>query len=122
LQKNPIVQQQKEIFDALSLLSEDGCDTDEIPGGHGEFGHEITNPIPTKTLFGSTSYLAQLRTPDGTKVLYARQGSLKSPVSDHPVDAYVISHPDSGQLAVLYLSPYHKRNSEKVPRGFTIAG
>jgi len=120
LQENPVFQQQKALFDAMSLMCEDGCETDEIPGGYGEFGYEVTNPIPTKTVFGSTSYLARLRAPDGTKVLYKRRGSTDSPVSSHPVDEYVISHPDGRQLATLYLSPYHKRNSEKKPRGFNL--
>ena len=120
LNANPIFQERKALFDAMSLLGEDGCETDEIPGGHGEFGHSVTNPIPTKTVFGSTSYLASLRAPDGEKVVYDREGSLASPVSTHPVDAYVISHPDGRRLATLYLSPYHKRNSAKAPNGFSL--
>jgi hypothetical protein len=34
---------------------------------------------------------------------------------------YTVRHPDGSVLATLYLSPYHKRNSEKAPRGFTLA-
>lgn len=120
LQDNPIFQRQKALFDAMSLMCDDGCETDEIPGGYGEFGHEVTNPIPTKTVFGSTSYLARLRTLNGAKVLYERRCSTSSPVSNHPVDEYGILHPDGHQLAILYLSPYHKRNSEKAPRGFRL--
>ncbi len=120
LQANPIFQEQKTLFDAMSLMCEDGCETDEIPGGYGEFGYDPTNPIPTKTVFGSTSYLARLRAPDAAKVVYERQGSFSSPVHSDPIDGYTISHPDGRQLAVLYLSPYHKRNSEKAPRGFTL--
>jgi hypothetical protein len=120
LQENPIFQEQKALFDAMSTMCEDGCETDEIPGGHGEFGHAVTNPIPTKTVFGSTSYLARLRSSDGAKVVYEREGSLSSPVSSHPIDGYGISHPDGRRLATLYLSPYHKRNSERAPRGFTL--
>src|SRR3972149_6056545 len=115
LQENPIFQQQKALFDAMILMCEDGCETDEIPGGYGEFGHEVTNPIPTKTVFGSTNYLARLRASDGTKVLYERRGSTSSPVSSHPVDEYVISQPDGRPPAVLRLAPSPKRNSEKAP-------
>lgn len=120
LQENPAFQQQKDLFDAMSTMCEDGCEMDEIPEGYGDFGYDITNPIPTKTVFGSTSYLARLRSHDGAKVIYNRQGSLSSPVSSHPIDGYTISHPDGKELAILYLSPYHKRNSEKVPEGFTL--
>ncbi len=122
LQANPTFQDQKELFDAMSVMCVGGCETDEIPGGYGEFGYDIANPIPTKTVFGSTSYLAKLRLPEGTKVLYERQGSVSSPVSPDPVDAYNILHPDGRQLAVLYLSPYQMRNSEKAPRGFGLLG
>jgi hypothetical protein len=120
LQENPLFQEQKALFDAMSAMCEDGCETDEIPGSYGEFGHDVTNPIPTRTVFGSTSYLARLRSHDGAKVIYERQGSLPSPVDPHPIDTYTISHPDGKQLAILYLSPYQKRNSEKAPRGFTL--
>lgn len=120
LQSNPIFQRQKQIFDLMSAMCEDGCDTDELPNGHGEFGHEPTNPIPTKTVFGSTSYLARLRAPDGAKVLHERKGSLIAEVSPHPIDEYTISHPNGTVLATLYLSPYQKTNSEKAPTGFTL--
>lgn len=120
LQENPIFKEQKALFDAMSTMCEDGCETDEIPGGHGEFGHAVTNPIPTKTVFGSTSYLARLQSSDGAKVVYEREGSLSSPVSPSPIDAYAISHQDGRRLATLYLSPYHKRNSERAPKGFSL--
>ena len=110
LKANKTFQDQRELYDLLNELCEGGCVTDELPGSSGDFGYDITNPIPTKTVFGSTSYLAKLRLPDGTKVLYERQGSVSSPVSPDPVDAYNIMHPDGRQLAVLYVSPYQKRN------------
>jgi hypothetical protein len=120
LQENPIFKEQKALFDAMSMMCADGCDSDEIPGGYGEFGFAATNPIPTNTIMGSTSYLARLRSPDGAKVIYKRRGSLSSPVSQKPIDAYEIVHPDGRLLATIYLSPYHKKNSDKPPRGFTL--
>lgn len=120
LQENPVTQKQKALFDAMSRMCENGCDTDEIPGGHGEFGRDITNPIPTRTIFGSAGYLARLASTDGVNVSYKRQASFASPVSPFPVDGYAISHPNGAQLGTLYLSPYHKRNSEKAPKGFTL--
>ena len=120
IEENPMFQKQKAIFEAMNLLCQDGCETDEIPGAYGEFGHEASNPILTQTVFGSTSYLARLHAPDGAKVVYGRMGSLSSPVSLNPIDAYRISHPDGTQLATLYLSPYRKRTSAKAPEGFTL--
>ena len=120
LKKMTRYQQQKDLLDLMKTMCADGCETDEIPNGYGEFGHEPTNPIPTNTIFGSTSYLSCLRAPDGATVAYDRLGSLLSPVSFHMIDAYRILHPDGRHLAILYLSPYHKRNSEKAPRGFVL--
>jgi hypothetical protein len=103
-------------------MSEGGVDADEMPNGSGEFGLVPSNPIPCKSTFGSTSYLAGLRTPDGTKVVYERSGSFASDVSPYPVDAYMISLPNGQKLATIYISPYQKRISCKAPRGFILAG
>jgi hypothetical protein len=120
LEKNPIYQEKKALFDIMNAGCANGCETDEIPNTHGEFGYTETNPIPTNTIFGSISYLGRLQTTDGQKVVYEREGSLTSPAIEHPIDAYFISHPDGTRLATLYFSPYHKRNSEKAPRGFIL--
>ena len=37
----------------------------KVPDAYGEFGHDATNPIPTKGIPGSIAYLAKLRTEDG---------------------------------------------------------
>ena len=120
LKSNPTFKDQREIYNLLNELCEGGCVTDELPVSSGDFGYDITNPIPTRTVYGNTSYLAKLRLPDGTKVRYERQGSFSSPVSPDPVDGYEIFHPDGRQFAMLYLSPYQRRNSEKSPRGFEL--
>ena len=116
VQENPLFQQQKQIYDLMSLMCEGGCETDEMPYGHGEFGYEPTNPIPTKTIFGSKRYLARLRTQDGANVVYERRGSTTSNVTPHPIDIYEISLPNGTRLATLYLSPYQKKNSDKAPK------
>lgn len=121
LQRNPDFQKQKQLYDLMSALSADGCDADELPGASGEFGLSPSNPIPTKTILGSTNYLERLRTSDGEKVLFERIGSFSSEVTAHPVDGYAIKLPGGADLATLYLSPYQKRNSGKVPRGFILA-
>ena len=118
LQHNPIVKEEESLFELMSELCDEGCDADEIPEGYGEFGLELTNPIPTNTVFGETAYLAGLRLADGSDIHYERVGSEISPVSDNPVDVYTVSDTDGRQVAVLYLSPYNKRNSAKAPKGF----
>ena len=121
LQESPLFKQQRELFEAMSLMCEDGIDADEMPNGQGEFGMVPSNPIPCKTVFGSTAYLGRLRTPDGTKVIYERAGSVASDISSNPVDVYKISHPNGQNLATLFISPYQKRISGRPPRGFTLA-
>jgi hypothetical protein len=121
LQSLPEFQTQKKLFDAMSVMCEGGVDADEMPNGTGEFGLVSTNPIPCKTAFGSTAYLDRLRAPDGRKVAYERLGSTQSAVSPHPIDTYEVAHLTGRKLATLYISPYQKRISGKVPRGFMLA-
>jgi hypothetical protein len=121
LQSSPEVQKQKELFDAMSALCEGGVDSDEMPNGTGEFGLESTNPIPCKTVLGSTCYLGRLRAADCSKVAYQRLGTTQSATSPHPIDIYEIVHATGRKLATLYISPYHKRISRKPPRGFMLA-
>ena len=115
LNANPKFQEMKGLFEIMQSMNEDGTDEDEIPEGYGEFGYELTNPIPVNTTFGSTSYLAKLKTMNNLKVTYERIGSFSSPISNHPVDGYQISV-DGKDLATLYISCYHKKNSEKAPK------
>ena len=121
LDSSPALQQQKMIFDAMAALCEGGLDADEFPNGEGEFGLIATNPIPCRTIFGSTAYLGRLRAADGQKVNYDRIGSTTSPTVEQPIDMYLIKHPSGQELATLYISPYQRKISSKPPRGFILA-
>ena len=110
----------KELYDVMNSLSEGGCDTDEIPGAEGEFAWDVSNPVPTHTTFGSTSYLTRLRTPSGEKISYERIGSFGSPASEMPVDGYELKDAAGNELSIIYLSPDQKRNSEKPPSGLVL--
>jgi hypothetical protein len=57
---------------------------------------------------------------NGESISYERIGSFDSPASEMPVDGYEIKGPDGENLGVLYLSPYHRRNSEKAPTGLKL--
>jgi hypothetical protein len=114
---NAKIQEMKELFELMQRMNEDGTNEDEIPEGYGEFGYELTNPIPVNTAFGSASYLTKLKTLSNQKVSYERLGSFDSPVSEHPVDGYIISS-GGKELATLYFSCYHKKNSENAPQNF----
>jgi hypothetical protein len=104
-----------------AYMSASGTDQDQLENGYGEFGHALTNPIPTRAIRGSIAYLSRLRTMDGEKVRFIRHGSMQSPVSPNPVDAYRLVGPGDKPLGMLYVSPYHQRNSAKAPRGYTLA-
>lgn len=119
LNSNPKIQELKGLYKAMHALNKDGTDQDTIPNGYGEFGYDLTNPIPVNTIFGNTAYLSKLRTMNGIKVTYNRIGSFSSPISDKPVDGYEIFSNDE-KIAVLYIDPYNKKNSNKAPRNFKI--
>ena len=108
---------QKELHDVMSAMNEGGCTTDEMPNGIGEFGLEPTNPIPVNTVQGSILYLGGLRAPDGTRVNNKRLGPLKVENIQKVIDAYLITHQNGDELAIIYISPYQAKNSKKAPKG-----
>jgi hypothetical protein len=120
LNENPKFQEMKELYEAMEKLNEGGTDLDIMPEGFGEFGHDLTNPIPVNTIMGSISYLSKLRTMDGIKVEYERAGSLSAPNIKRIIDRYKISA-NGEKIATLFICPYNKKNSEKAPKGFKIA-
>lgn len=106
--------------DNMDNSNEEEIEKDTIPGGFGEFGHEMTNPIPVNTISGSLAYLEKLQTLDGNKVKYKRTGSTRVPNINKPVDAYKIF--DKGEvIATLYINAYNSQNSEKPPEGFKLS-
>ena len=115
----PKFKKQKDIFDIMKSMNKEGTDQDTIPGGYGEFGYEITNPIPVNTIFGNTSYLGKLRTLDDIKVTYERIGCFSSPVSANPIDGYII-YVNGEKITTLFIDPYNKKNSQKVPKNFIL--
>lgn len=95
--------------------------SDELPNGFGPFGLCKTNPVPIKDVFLADSYLVSLRTMDGRRVKATRIGSTDaSEVTTGSIDVYQISC-EGRDLSVIYLCPYHNRNSRKAPEGFRLA-
>lgn len=99
----------------MDALSSDGCDSDTIPGGHGILGYSSENPIPTHGVVGIYEYLDHLRDSAGNKISYTRMGTVDSPISEHPVDVYNVTSLVLQQPITLYISAYHKRNSQLSP-------
>ena len=119
LNANPEYKKIKGLYDVMHSMNKGGTDQDTIPGGYGVFGYDVTNPIPVNTIFGSTSYLGRLRTLDDIKVTYERIGSFSSPVSENPIDGYII-YSNGEKIAKLYIDPYNKKNSLKSPDNFKL--
>jgi tetratricopeptide (TPR) repeat protein len=108
----------KDFIDDTKELT--GCDADEIPGGSGPFGLTPDNPIPVKGIISNEYYLGRLRTQQGERITWERIGSRTSPLLSQPVDIYQIMNLEDVEIARLYISPYHKRVSNKAPAGFKL--
>ncbi|MFK7951137.1 MAG: hypothetical protein AB8G11_26385 [Saprospiraceae bacterium] len=92
---------------------------DMTPNGFGEFGYDVTNPIPFENISDSIAYLDKLKTTDGQIIQYERTGSTKANNIERPIDIYEISV--KGQTIVtLYISPYQEHNCMTVPKGFML--
>ncbi len=100
-------------------LYKGGTKEDTIPDGYGEFGHEVTNPIPVYTIIGNRVYLEKLRTLEDKKVQYKRIRSTSVPNIDNAIDIYEI-YDDGKVIATLYISPYNKKDSGRPPKGFKL--
>ena len=120
--ENRLHRLQKQMFQEQTLMCEEGTDSDQLPNGYGEFGLSLSNPIPCRSILGSRVYLERLRTLEGIKVYCQRIGSYHSDVTRYPVDGYAVSHTNGTALATLYVSAYQKRNSERPPLNFRLAG
>lgn len=102
-------------------LSKEGTYEDQIPEGIGEFGLDLSNPVPVNGILSSDRYLEKLKTDNGEKISWERIGSFSANNIKNSIDGYTIFDKDRKQIATIYISPYHKTNSNKVPRGFKFA-
>ena len=102
-----------------AAMGEDGCDTDEIPGGKGEFGLVVSNPVPVQGVMSSEVYLRRLQTAAGEEISWQRIGSFGSENIERPIDGYQIVDARGKEQPTIYISPYHKKTSEKAPMGYT---
>lgn len=111
----------KNAFDLIISLvgGDNGTYEDTMPEGVGEFGLDVTNPIPVNTTVGNMMYLERLQTADGVKVSYERIGQMKAPNIPSVIDGYRI-YVRGKEIAKLYICPYNKKNSERAPKGFKL--
>ncbi len=97
-----------------------GYDLDETPGGFGEFGWVVTNPIPVQGVISNEVYLKKLVTIDGSEIHWEREGSTKTDNIENAIDIYKIFDSGGSLITKLFISPYQKRISNKIPKGFML--
>ncbi len=110
------------IKDALAAMgnSPDGCTTDEIPEGYGEFGLCVTNPVPVRGTQANEVYLKSLRHNSGKAIKWTRIGSTGAPNIKKPIDIYDVTDISGENLATIYISPYQNTISKRAPKGFVL--
>jgi hypothetical protein len=111
----------KSILGAMGKIkSEKGTDQDEMPEGYGEFGLEVTNPIPMSSIPATYFYLRKLRTQNGNAITYKRIGSMRASNIESLIDSYTI-YENNVKIAILYICPYNRKDSTKTPKKFIFA-
>ncbi len=91
---------------------------DEFPNSQGEFGLELTNPVPVDGISLIQYYIRFLLTDDGQRVQFERAGSRETPQFAGPTDAYDLFTQNKTFLVRLYVNAYAGGTSEKAPKGF----
>lgn len=95
-----------------------GLQYDEIPGGYGDFGISINNPVPVNGIMSNEIYLGKLITSDGLSIKWHRLGSGGADNIDNPIDIYEITDSNGRERNTIYISPYHPSTSKKAPKGY----
>ena len=127
-EKDILQQLHDPLFDFSHYLcneNEQACSLDEIPEGVGEFGIDPKNPIPMLALFGLLNqpvqiYLNSLLTEEGKRVTGSRIGSLQVENINFSVDKWEIVDFEGNHKNFIYVSLYHKKISQKSPKGFLL--
>lgn len=98
----------------------DGATTDVIPNAYGEYGFDVTNPIPTRGVPSNEAYLKSLSLLSNESFHWERIGSFTAPNIKNPIDGYKIIADSGEYLCTIYISPYQSVISKTAPKGFYI--
>ena len=104
--------------DFISSSSISTLGGDRIPGAHGRFGLDVTNPIPVKGFTGLENYLLHLSNSCGKKISWKRSGSTSSDNIDGMIDIYIPVDDRGKEYPRLYICMYCDNTSENIPAGF----
>lgn len=102
------------------IKEEEGTDEDELPNHKGAFGYSKDNPILLTSISESWHYLNRLIyiKPGSSQYTWERTCSMQSSIVSSPIDEYNLLDTDSNIVKTIYIWPYNRVNSKKVPEGF----
>lgn len=102
------------------IKEEEGTDQDELPNHKGEFGFSKDNPILLTSVSESRKYLERLIyiKPGSSQYTWTRTGSMQNNIVSAPIDEYNLLDTDFKIVKTIYIWPYNRVNSKKVPEGF----
>lgn len=99
----------------LQKMMADGGAIDRWENAVGEFGRDISNPIPVNGPIGELVYLSSIATSAGCHVIAHRLGSAEK------MDVYETVTMDGSRWDLLYFDMYHTRKSKHVPSGYQLS-
>ena len=102
------------------IKEEEGTDLDELPNHKGEYGFSKDNPILLISVSESRKYLNKLIyiKPGASQYTWQRTGSMHSSIVKAPIDEYNLLDANLNVIKTIYIWPYNRINSKKVPEGF----
>jgi hypothetical protein len=102
------------------IKDEEGTDLDELPNHKGEYGFSKDNPILLTSVSESRKYLDKLIyiKPGASQYTWQRTGSMHNSIVKAPIDEYNLLDANSNIVKTIYIWPYNRINSKKVPEGF----
>lgn len=107
--------QNQSLSGELAEKVRNGEDCDIVPGGHGRFGHDVTNPIPVNGPSGEFVYLSRLRLRrTGSMVFFHKAGRIGN------LDVFELTNVSGKFVDRLYVDMYHPRCSRRYPDGYTL--
>lgn len=108
------------MIQANSGLGVNTASGDEVNQAEGQFGYDLTNPIPVNGIDRIDDYFRKLKLITGENITYSRKGSVYAGNLPAPVDVYIICNAEGESLATLYVYAYHGQMTKKAPDGFML--
>lgn len=108
-------------FDDMNEIDIESGDMNVLPSGYGEFGLEVTNPIPSTLTQDWKNYCNRLRGPNNEKVILTENEKWMAPISSKPIESFLVTNDSGKELGIIYFSRYQKYISNKAPKGYSLA-